>query len=382
MKRIFLVMALVLAAVTADAFDWKPQTNEELRNEMFAFVEKFRDGTEDRKLSSALNDFLEEQRIIASSMPYAWIQDTHDFVDLMMKRYTAEMSDGGNCSYERCNLLLLRDYPMHVDDKPKDAPQELKDAYSSSVMNLYAAAENAALDWLAKGGRSKKLDVFKLYNMGFIFRSQGQTVGIDLQWSGDRAQMKELASHLDVLFLTHPHGDHFTKELLEVMVQEGKPVVLPRDLLPEMDSSLKIIVNQDNQSGMTAGGVSFKSMMGNQGPRTPCNVYLISVGDWNIAHNGDNEVAEAEAYLSSERVDVLVSACWNGLRDVMNRVKANPDGTDCIYFSAHENEWRHTVDHREAYEELFRREDRLGDHSYDYLPSVVLDAAGDSFILK
>lgn len=382
MKRLFILLLFSSFFFNASAFDWKPQTNEELRNDMFLFVEKFIDATGDRRLSSELDAFLKEQRAKATSSPYAWIQDTHDFTDRMMERFPAEISDGGECSFERRNLLLLRDYPMHVDDKPKDAPQELKDAYASSIMKLYAESEADALKWLSKGGKSRKLDIFKVYNMGFIFRSQGQTVGIDLQWAGDRGQMEELASYLDVLFITHPHGDHFTKELLEVMISSGKPVVLPCDMLPQVDSPYKIIVGEDNQGGMNVGGVAFKSMMGNQGPRTPCNVYLVTIGDWKVAHNGDNSVDEAEMYLSSEHVDVLVSACWNGLRDKMSVVKANPSSAECIYLSSHENEWRHTVDHREAYEELFRREDRLGDPDYDYLRTIVLDAAGDNVVLK
>ena len=376
------VVLFVMSAISVMAFDWKPQTNEQLRGDMFAFVEKFRDSTADRKLSRELDGFLKEQRALSESEPYAWISDTHDFVDRMMLRYPAEVSDGGKCSDERRNLLLLRDYPMHVDDKPKDASQELKSAYSSSVKTLYAQAETEALKWLTRGGKSKSLDVYKVYNMGFIFRTGGHVVGVDLQWSGSREQMKELASYLDVLFITHPHGDHFTRELLEVMIEAGKPVVLPCDLLPGLNSPLKLVIDGDNPQVTQVVGVSFKSMMGNQGPRTPCNVYLINIGRWNVAHNGDNGVEEAEMYLSSERVDVLVSACWNGLREIMTKIKANPSGTECIYLSAHENEWRHTVDHREAYEELFRREDRLGDPSFDYLRSVVLDAAGDRFILK
>ena len=382
MKRLTVFLLLLAAGLNSYAFDWKPQTNEALRADMFAFVEKFRDGTADRKLADALEGFLKEQVSQAESLPFAWIQDTHDFVDRMLVRYPAEVSDGGNCSFERRNLLLLRDYPMHADDKPADAPKELKEAYAKSVGRLYAAAEADAVRWLAKSGKSKKLDIFKVYNMGFIFRSQGRTVGVDLQWSGDREQMEELASYLDVLFITHPHGDHFTKDLLAAMLDAGKPVVLPCDLLPETDSPLKIVVGKDNPSGMTVGGIPFKSMMGNQGPKTPCNVYLMTIGGWNVAHNGDNSVEEADEYLSSEKVDVLVSACWNGLRETMTKVKANPDNAGCVYLSSHENEWRHTVDHREAYEELFRREDRLGDPDFGYLPSVVMDAAGDSLVLK
>ena len=382
MKRFVFILTFLAVCLQASAFDWKPQSNEDLRKDMFAFIEKFRDGTADRKLSVELEAFMNAQKVQATTSPYAWIQDTHDFVDRMLEIYPAEVSEGGECSYERRNLLLLRDYPMHVDDKPKDAPQELKEAYANSVKGLYAAAEEDALKWLSKGKRSRKLDVFKVYNMGYIFRSQGQVVGVDLQWSGDRKQMDELASDLDVLFITHPHGDHYTKQLLVAMLDAGKQVVMPCDLVPEYTGDNKIVQAEDNPQGKMAGQIAYKSMMGNQGARIPCNVYLVTVGSWNIAHNGDNAVEDIENYLSSERVDVFVGACWNGVKNTMDKIKANPSGTECIYLSAHENEWRHTVDHREAYEELFRRTDRLGDSEYDYLRTVVMDAAGDRFLLK
>ena len=130
------------------AFDWKPQSNEALRSDMFRFVEQFRDNTSDRSLSSSLDDFLKEQQSKADAEPYQWIYDTHAFVDQMLEKYPAEISDGGECSFERRNLLLLRDYPMHADNKPADAPQGLKDAYVNSVKALYAAAESDALAWL------------------------------------------------------------------------------------------------------------------------------------------------------------------------------------------------------------------------------------------
>ena len=34
------------------------------------------------------------------------------------------------------------------------------------------------------------------------------------------------------------------------------------------------------------------------------------------------------------------------------------------------------------YEELFRRDDRLGDEDYTYLTTVVTDAAGDHLVIK
>ena len=381
MKRLALFFFFALLSAKLFAFDWKPQTNEALRNDMFGFIERFRDSA-DKALAAELDAFLAAQKLQAETKPYAWIQDTHDFVDRMLVSYPAELSDGGNCSMQRRNLLLLRDYPMHADNKPKDAPQELKDAYEDSVMGLYAASEAEALQWLREGGKSRRLEIFKIYNMGFLFRTAGRVVAVDVQWTGSREQMDEFASMVDVFFVTHPHGDHYDKPMLEAMISAGKPVVMPKDLLPEMKSEHKHIVDKDCPEGMNFGRISFESSMGNQGAAVPCNVYLISMGSWNIVHNGDNSIDEAEHYLRERKADVLVAACWNKIKDTMDHIKASSQGSKCIYLTAHENEWKHTVDHRESFEELFRRTDRLGDPEYSYLPTVVLDAVADTFILK
>ena len=57
MKKAFLFLFLLLSGLQVVAFDWKPQTNEALRADMFRFVEQFRDNTSDRSLSSSLDDF-------------------------------------------------------------------------------------------------------------------------------------------------------------------------------------------------------------------------------------------------------------------------------------------------------------------------------------
>jgi hypothetical protein len=157
---------------------------------------------------------------------------------------------------------------------------------------------------------------------------------------------------------------------------------MSEDIVPDYPGESKVIVDKDNLEGKTVNGISFYSCMGNQGPKVPNNVMVIKVGDWNIAQNGDNAVPEAESFLAGHRVDVLITACWNGFKRTMDYVRSNSEGTSCIYIPAHENEWLHTVDHREAYCELFTRKDRFGDPEYDYFPSVIMDAAGDAFVFR
>lgn len=380
MKRLIVSVILLAFHLGSYAFDWKSQSNEDLRADMISFAGEFAETTHDRKLSEDLSRFVMRRK--AESDPYRWIAETNAFVDRWLRKYPAELSDGGACSYERRALLLLRDYPMHADNYRDDATKELKEAYESSIRKMHREAEQDALKWLAKGRRSDDLDMFKTYNMGFFLRSAGQTVGIDLQWEGGEDEMKKIASSIDVLFVSHPHDDHYSIGLMKAVLAAGKPVIMSYDIIPEYPSEWKIIVDKDNNEGMEANGVSFFSCLGDQGPDAPNNVYLIKVGKWNIAQNGDNAVPEAEAFLGKHKVDLLITACWNGFKRTMDYIRSNPEGTSCIYIPAHENEWMHTVDHREAYCELFSRNDRFGDIGYDYFPSVIMDAAGDSYILK
>ena len=380
MKRLIVSVILLAFHLGSYAFDWKSQSNEDLRADMISFAGEFAETTHDRKLSEDLSRFVMRRK--AESDPYRWIAETNAFVDRWLRKYPAELSDGGACSYERRALLLLRDYPMHADNYRDDATLELKEAYEASIRKMHREAEQDALKWLAKGRRSDDLDMFKTYNMGFFLRSAGKTVGIDLQWEGGEDEMKKIASSIDVLFVSHPHDDHYSIGLMKAVLAAGKPVIMSYDIIPEYPSEWKIIVDKDNNEGMEANGVSFFSCLGDQGPDAPNNVYLIKVGKWNIAQNGDNAVPEAEAFLGKHKVDLLITACWNGFKRTMDYIRSNPEGTSCIYIPAHENEWMHTVDHREAYCELFSRNDRFGDTGYDYFPSVIMDAAGDSYILK
>lgn len=380
MKKPIILVLLLAFHFSAFAFEWKTRSNDALRADMISLAEQIKAETQDRKLSDDLGAFIAAQR--AETDPCAWIDATNAFVDKWLKRYPAELSEGGECSYERRALLLLRDYPMHVDNYREDATQEVKDSYEASIHKMHRDAETSALKWLSRKSRSGNLEVCKVYNMGFFLRSSGQVIGIDLQWEGGEDEMKNIASKIDVLFVSHPHDDHYSIGLMKAVMDAGKPVIMSADIMPDYPSRWKIIVDKDNLEGMKINGVSFFSCLGNQGPDAPNNVFVIRIGDWTVAQNGDNAVPEAEAFLGNHRVDVLITACWNGFKRTMDYIRANPEGTSCVYIPAHENEWLHTVDHREAYCELFSRKDRFGDPEYDYFPSVIMDAAGDAYVFR
>lgn len=69
--------------------------------------------------------------------------------------------------------------------------------------------------------------------MGFVVKSKGHIVGFDL-WPGavsgrqyTQEQLDVLTRKLDVLFISHEHGDHVSRQLAEALLKAGKTVVAP-----------------------------------------------------------------------------------------------------------------------------------------------------------
>ena len=68
--------------------------------------------------------------------------------------------------------------------------------------------------------------VWLLYNMGYIVKTPTATFGIDL----NSRHLDELLDMIDFGMITHPHGDHNTKEFSHGMVKRGKPIMAPFDI--------------------------------------------------------------------------------------------------------------------------------------------------------
>jgi len=65
------------------------------------------------------------------------------------------------------------------------------------------------------------LAVWFIYNMGHVFKTPDACFGIDINMPA----AERLAEDLDFLLITHEHGDHYSPQLLDAMINAGKPVV-------------------------------------------------------------------------------------------------------------------------------------------------------------
>ena len=62
--------------------------------------------------------------------------------------------------------------------------------------------------------------MWQLYNMGYVVKTDKQCFGIDLY----HKHAEKLAPMIDFMLITHNHGDHYSKVLVEKLERDGKAV--------------------------------------------------------------------------------------------------------------------------------------------------------------
>lgn len=380
MKRIISIVAVALLSITAAfAYDWKVQSNESLRSDMLSFANDFAAEAKGTKAGKIVAQLVKDQS--KSKDEYSWITDTYEAVKKLEAAYgpvyatthPAQPEKASQVEMIRRRTLQLLDYPAHVPDYLEDIPEGEKEAFLAFKSAYLAKARTAAIAWLnAPDPEFGSIRIFKVYNMGYMLRTHDKTVLIDLRWDGTDKEADFIAKHADIFFLTHPHGDHYSQTMLDALQRAGVPVVLPKDLMPGYDSQLKRVV-WGNENPIKIADVSFTSLKGNQGANIPNNVYTIEVDAWRIIASGDNSDRALEKEIARQApCDIVLASTWDKVQNILEAAMA-PAGADPLFIPGHENEFGHTVDHRESYHEMFSREDRLGNPDFKYPPYVLLD---------
>ncbi len=66
-----------------------------------------------------------------------------------------------------------------------------------------------------------------MYSSGFVVKTPKATFGFDLNNFFGNEEFLELAELIDVLFISHPHLDHLSEDIIEAVKDLGKDVVGP-----------------------------------------------------------------------------------------------------------------------------------------------------------
>ena len=212
----------------------------------------------------------------------------------------------------------------------------------------------------------KGVKMYKIYNDGFVARTKSTTIAFDVVRGACNGQQIVSDEHInaivdkcDVLFLTHNHGDHVDKYVVNRFIAAGKPVVAAADILPE----LKGVTHYRSESDILDKEVELKSgeklevkiFPGHQSPMM-CNIYVVTTPDkYTFAHTGDQYDKNdmdwiAEIKNNAPKIDALTINCWS--YQIADAIKGfNPR----YVLTGHENEMGHTIDHREAFWLTFQK---------------------------
>lgn len=253
-------------------------------------------------------------------------------------------------SLERKAALYLMDAVLH-DTRMDGSPvlsQFIEGRYETILQDM-------------KQPLKKGIKIYKLYNDGFIVKSKSVTVAWDIVRGPKMketprlisdATIQKLVDQCDILFLSHNHGDHVDKGVLDMFIAADKPIVAPTDVLK---NNGKIIHTRSEKivekSFTAANGVELHTTIlpGHQ-DQMMNNIYVVTTPEgYTFTQTGDQWNKEDLLWLSDvhkhiKPVDVLIINCW------ANDLPATVEGFNPkLVLSGHENELGHTIDHREAY---------------------------------
>ena len=208
--------------------------------------------------------------------------------------------------------------------------------------------------------------IYKIYNDGFVVRTKSANIAFDVvrgackkQQLLSNEQVDAIVDKCDVLFLSHNHGDHVDKYVVNRFIEAGKPVVAASEILPNLEG----VTHYRSESEILDKVVKLKSgeelqvkiFPGHQSPMM-CNIYVVTTPDkYTVAHTGDqydkNDMEWiAEIKEKAPKIDALMINCWS--YQIADAIK----GFDPRYvLSGHENEMGHTIDHREAFWLTFQK---------------------------
>lgn len=149
--------------------------------------------------------------------------------------------------------------------------------------------------------------IWLLYNMGYVVKTPTATFGVDL----NSRHLDELLDYIDFGMITHPHGDHNTKEFVQGMAKRNKPVLAAFDV---KDFEEKRVAHGDVY---TYGDITVRITMGdhNKKARNYVASYEVDCGPRTnhtvIYHTGDS--CNYTQLVPEKQVDIFIPHIRVGL---------------------------------------------------------------------
>jgi hypothetical protein len=301
------------------------------------------------------------RRIVAqdekAANPHAWVAETLGWVDRSLK---ANPPSAQNAPIRRA-ILLVVDYPLRVDHSYLKFVPRYDAEWAQAVGRYFQASVAPAIDQIAAAKVDRGLDVWLLYNMGFVVKSPTHCIGFDIHIGSvvdpyplNDAQQKVLVDRLEVLFVTHWHFDHLNERFVRRMLDAGKKVVLPTPVRTDLRSPSVVRLYDDCRQPTEVCGMKVYCFPGWQRRDTPMGVYAVNMdGAW-VLHMGDNGRTEIYREIPARcAVDLLLANCWSGFDACATATRPR------LMLIGHQNELSHPGRGRRSFAEMFGYLDRM-----------------------
>ena len=417
--KILVASTVLLGAFAGKAsadtgYEWTTVPNHILRAQLIGQLRDVQGNLVGDPVYFMIQDLMLQIEAAAAGDQYIWVDQAlraclilEDMFPPVVSHPAMFMKD--KLSIIRNQILLIKDYPMHethLADEPADAgvnPTQtaafLK--YNSNFLNY---KRQNALDALKTRLQPGECQVIKIYSSGFIFRTTDKTVGVDICYQegfGTTAGLDDIASAIDILFLTHAHGDHYDKDLWRKMENKSKPIVTPWNILQDNNPNVHVLMKTAAGGHLHSGstyydtlGEVFDTQIGpskitgiksEQGD-VACIVYLAETSGWRFIHTGDNSNVNVQKGFEGkyEAPDIVIDPIFQGIATLLGNVKnmLHKSQKPSFYINAHENEFHHTSDHRVSYRFMFKDKGALGGSPASIASCVLLMDNGESAIFR
>jgi len=293
-------------------------------------------GKPDPELSQKDNDYIDRQDRVFL-----------DTVQTIVAKYPPVVHD----NFRRTAAKMLLDAVAH--DHFAAFRKPFQQFFHARVDRVVQELENTKVE---KGVR-----IWKIYNMGFIARTNTVTLAFDLvsgitsdspDFAMNPDEVDRIAKQCDALLISHRHEDHADIQMAEKFVDLGLPVLATEETWPNEPIHSKIIhperiAEKLQHLKLKKYTLDLFVFPGHQLTSAINNVYLVTTPEGiTLAHDGD-QINEGNMMTDwdwidqvhkNHRVDVLMTNAWT--TDIF-RIARGFDPK--LVLSGHEIELGHTV---------------------------------------
>lgn len=184
--------------------------------------------------------------------------------------------------------------------------------------------------------------VWYIYNMGVVVKTAEATVGIDVAGTYEAPSIAEVGGLLDVLVVTHPHGDHLDALVAAAAARSGAKIVVADEKVRLDDSNPPNIVRDPAGTSMvkllTGSSLAAQALVGvepggtievkgvritaipaehsypnSPESKTPVDWFYVEVSGFGVLHTGDGSFPGAKPDLTGRRIDLYLVHYVDGI---------------------------------------------------------------------